>query len=536
MKLRPVRTNALLLFSVLFILSFFSCRKAEIKNDESLTDQTEVSFFVGLTASSTQVARVAEELKKQGAHSNLLTSIVKKYGYLKWEKSIVRNPIPRGVTNNKTTGTDTIVIIPIIEKGSAIVKSYIEAHLSDSVTLNLIASNKYSQLPFSNTQTEINQAEKHAIRFMLLNRELFQYNSFRLIDNRLFGATVNKKDSGSTVRTVTFANDNQASNAAGRMVYEEICVYVTTTTTDYHCTHTGSCASGVCDGCSLCVTSSSSTSTYCEGWWSDDGSGGGGGSSGGDDTGGGGGSTGGGGTGGGGTTDPCGAVRIVNARLPCEGDGSDGWVPVEEIFPDLDAYGNYIDDESQYTTGDFDNTPIPFFDLQTQPWPTISNVIPITQFVEYDRSNCLDLAKAQIGVKGYRISGYGAAGQTFITYTQSTGVDNNATKDGISYLISALQRGIPVIVGVDYKSGPSPGNPDNTTDHFVVIVGMGTDSNGKYFTFFDNATNFASKGASPSNKLYYNETTGLIQGQTSVTYSDGTKLPLYTVTQIRKSK
>lgn len=216
--------------------------------------------------------------------------------------------------------------------------------------------------------------------------------------------------------------------------------------------------------------------------------------------------------------------------------GNNGYVPPSEIFPDLSTYDAYSDDASNYTIGNYDNTVIPAFDAQIQQWPTVSNVIPTSKFVEYDHSNCLDLSIAQIGKLGYKISEYYALGQTFVTYKESTGVDKNAAKDGVSYLISALQRGIPVIAGVDHTPGPSPGNPDNTTDHFVVIVGMGTDANGKYFRFFDNATNYPSKGASSSNKLYYNETSGIIKGQTSVTYTNGTSLPLYTVTQIRKSK
>lgn len=218
------------------------------------------------------------------------------------------------------------------------------------------------------------------------------------------------------------------------------------------------------------------------------------------------------------------------------GDGGGGGGGITEIFPDLNTLGSYNDNDADYTTGDYDNTVIPDFDVQTQAWPVISSVIPVSQFVPYDYSNCYLLAKAQIAKLGYKISGYGDAGQTYVTYADASGVNANAAKDGVSYLISALQRGIPVMVGVDYKSGPSAGNPDNTTDHFIVIVGSGTDATGNYFQFYDNATNYSWKGASPSNKLYYNTATGTITGQTAVTYPNGTPLPRYTVTQIRKSK
>lgn len=146
------------------------------------------------------------------------------------------------------------------------------------------------------------------------------------------------------------------------------------------------------------------------------------------------------------------------------------------------------------------------------------------------------MSKEQIAKHGYKISAYLASGQTFVTYTSSSGINQNATKDGVSYIISALQRGIPVIVGVDYKPGAPSGNTDLTTDHFIVIVGAGSDNQGNYFTFFDNGTNNVAKGANPLNKLYYNDSTGLIKGQSSCTYSNGVLIPPYTVTQIRKSK
>jgi hypothetical protein len=279
MKLRPVRTNALLLFSVLFILCFFSCHKTDLKTDESVTDPATASFFKGLTTSSPQVARVAEALKKQGNGSDLLTSIVKKYGHLKWEKSIVVNPVPRSATNNRTTGTDTIVIIPIVEKDSAVVKAYIKAHIGDSVTLDLFTSNKYSKLPFSNTVEEVNEAEKYAIRFMLLNKEVFGYTEFLLTDNRLFSKGV-KNNIANGKRHVSLMPNVAKSNVAVRMQYTETCVNITST--NYHC---GTPDAPVCndaDGCDfeacpydVCYPYTS-TQRYCVGSWYDDGTGEGG--------------------------------------------------------------------------------------------------------------------------------------------------------------------------------------------------------------------------------------------------------------------
>lgn len=191
-----------------------------------------------------------------------------------------------------------------------------------------------------------------------------------------------------------------------------------------------------------------------------------------------------------------------------------------------------------YTSGGYDTTTYPTFNPQQQTWPSILPVIPQNQFVGWNRRlhpnwHCMDYSKEQLRVMGYQISSYYSTGQTFQIYTAQNGVNNTALSQGLSYLKYALSNGIPVIVGIDDAPGHT-GNLDSTTDHFIVIVGMGTDSNGKYFQFYDNATGAISNGTSPLNKLYYNSSTGLISGTSqAVPYSTGLT---YTITMIRKSK
>lgn len=193
-----------------------------------------------------------------------------------------------------------------------------------------------------------------------------------------------------------------------------------------------------------------------------------------------------------------------------------------------------------YNQGGYDTTAYPTFNPQQQAWPSILPVIPQNKFVGWNRRlhpnwHCMDYSKEQLRVMGYQISSYYSTGQTFQIYTTQNGVNNNMLSQGLSYLKYALSNGIPVIVGVDDAPG-HPGNIDNSTDHFIVIVGMGTDSNGKYFQFYDNASGEVSQGASTLNKLYYNSTTGIISGSSQcIDYVNTTEYP-YRVTMIRKSK
>ena len=184
------------------------------------------------------------------------------------------------------------------------------------------------------------------------------------------------------------------------------------------------------------------------------------------------------------------------------------------------------------------------------PWPTINTVIPEGKFVKYrDGINCFVLAQEQIAILGYEISEYNTLGSTYKVNT-SAGVSITEAKKAIGYIKRSLEVGVPVIVAIDYQDG-HPGNPDGKADHFVVIVGMGIDNDGKkFFRFFDSGTTSTWNGTSIANKLYFDQTTGLISGATNVGSSRPTSQYRYTdpndptrlgkvkciVTHVRRSK
>lgn len=213
------------------------------------------------------------------------------------------------------------------------------------------------------------------------------------------------------------------------------------------------------------------------------------------------------------------------------------WEDLKYLLHNKTSYESSLGDLDNNTLGGYDNTIYPDFDFQTQGWPNISPIISKNDFIGWGypniKRNCMDYAKAQIAVKGYVISNYSDSGQTFQIYTSNNGINSSELSKGVSYLKYALTNNIPVIVGVDFKSGsPNPGT-DNTTDHFVVIVGMGSDSKGMYLIFYDNAVGDSNGGANINNRLYYNSTTKKFQGQSQSTYGVD---KIYTITMIRKSK
>ncbi|MDQ8003305.1 MAG: hypothetical protein REI64_00820 [Pedobacter sp.] len=216
-----------------------------------------------------------------------------------------------------------------------------------------------------------------------------------------------------------------------------------------------------------------------------------------------------------------------------------------EFFPTgtelvADPNGSWTDPDNEMLV-DLDQTVYQQYQ-DNQPWPTISPIINYEKFVPNRYipgtnppviENCFVLAKEQLAKKGYTVGGYYVNSPQIFQAYQGTSVNLIKAREGISYIMNALSNSIPVLVGVDVRAGSS--NADNTTDHFIVIVGMGTDNKGKYFQFYDSSTNYAWLGASKENKLYFDSTTGKISGKTKSQYANLTGHHDFVVTQIRKS-
>ena len=176
-------------------------------------------------------------------------------------------------------------------------------------------------------------------------------------------------------------------------------------------------------------------------------------------------------------------------------------------------------------------------------WTKVDSIISKKDFVGWDFSNCFDLATKQVQKKsGYTPYDRDSPEEIIVIYTDvltaapefndidQIGAQKGNFIRGVKYLTDTIKDGIPVMVGVDYEVPDSLINFDKTTDHYIVIVGMGIDKNGCYFTFYDNRVNIADadRGTSQLNKLYCRCETSKLNG-----YYLGYD---YTVTHIRKTK
>ena len=121
-----------------------------------------------------------------------------------------------------------------------------------------------------------------------------------------------------------------------------------------------------------------------------------------------------------------------------------------------------------------------------------------------------------------RMVGYNAASNDRVQIVRERGktlVGQPRAQAGLAMLDKYMALHKPVMVDVHhtYASGYNPDAPDyGTTDHFVAIVGTGTDKKGKYYRFFDVGTRNEKLGIDPRNRLYYNFATGFYEGTTQV--------------------
>ena len=169
-------------------------------------------------------------------------------------------------------------------------------------------------------------------------------------------------------------------------------------------------------------------------------------------------------------------------------------------------------------------------------WEKVDAVIPVKNFVGWNYAYPGDPAKCyKLCVLQLKMSSYSPTGKQYQIATEKNKqilFNKQNFNDGIDYLKKAIKNKIPVLCGVDDKPGTP--NKDTITDHFVIIVGMGSDSIGNYFLFFDNAESDSSVGASSENKLYCFCSDSKLEGvgDTRNGYIQGTSRKKYTVSRI----
>lgn len=185
----------------------------------------------------------------------------------------------------------------------------------------------------------------------------------------------------------------------------------------------------------------------------------------------------------------------------------DSSVRFEVPIPTTMQEGTLYVDEIECDTS-FRDVTLKIEECVCRDWGTIAPVIKVSQHVNWstaytdDPSRCYKLATLQLTKVGYSPSG---KSYQIAKIVKENGVEKisyvkDSFKQAVNYLKTALKNNTPVMCGVERKTGSS--SNDGISDHFIVIVGMGTDEKGNYFLFYDNAVTNTKIGTSLDNKLY----------------------------------
>lgn len=507
--MKSAKRLRLLVFSIYLVtLLFLSCSKKAV---DTLTNEVEIEnkfLFQSDALLDKDIIQVMEYLKGKSKKDQSIKGFIDKLEHISWKSTIK-------IKNNK----ESLIIVPFGDQSNKSLNGFFVAYQvfgSSDVTFEFFSKRHLNKYGYTKNQNKLNAFQVQSI-LNYFNFTTYQANKFDVDDLRFIKETEIKKfsldkkkgKSFGKVKVIPRDESVQIFSSGSTITNGTTCFSFSEEVEWWYNPNGDACH---CDGDEYYMYSTYEVQTICIETY------------------------GGGGWGG----DGFGSSFFL---LPTGGGGGSGGNTTGNNFYNFNKtdsdYGTGDDDNN--APGNYDNTSYSDFDDQTQPWPTFQNVIPISDFVGWNRIlhptwQCMDYAKAQIAKKGYRISNYFDIGQTIQIYTNANGADKNAAKNAVGYLISSLQRGIPIVVGVDDQVGSPNPNTDNTTDHFIVIVGSGSDANGIYFTFYDNASGDPTQGASINNKLYYNSLTGLITGKSQTDYAKASNRYDYIVTMVRKSK
>ena len=168
-----------------------------------------------------------------------------------------------------------------------------------------------------------------------------------------------------------------------------------------------------------------------------------------------------------------------NASEPGERFSADEWY--RSLVDDWPTTGSVIAAAPRITESDF-NTVKGYWDLH---WRKDLN----------DELECFDYAQYQLRVACFAGTGDPRDETTYYQLFRERpagdGMNLNRTVEAIRYVKESLASGIPVMAGIRLLSYPERPNLDKTTNHFVVIVGMGKDESsgptieGYYFSYYD---------------------------------------------------
>jgi len=210
-----------------------------------------------------------------------------------------------------------------------------------------------------------------------------------------------------------------------------------------------------------------------------------------------------------------------------------GWSGKDTNGEYVDA-GDYIVSVTAAVNSEFSKGFKELRELRIHPYDMlIADDVDFEGFDSTDPAGCFRRASDMLENAGYQ-----TVAPNHEEVVQMTRADENDVLevqdeilDGIHLINEHLNNNIPVMVGVDYHDG-HPGNLDETTDHWLVIVGRTTTNNQTCYRYYDAQTAHESIGTSTDNVLCEQDDHTLTD-----IYREGSVYErTYTVTMVRPSE
>jgi hypothetical protein len=220
------------------IFVIYSCRK--IDSSAAVSTDLTSKFFQIKGAINPTVQKVYEKVKLDNERYHQINKLAHNEGLAIWDKAIIKTKKSKTGARGQQQrtadgGEEEIVIIPLVLENAENVNSFLAAKITDTVEIKLFSGNEYDNFPFQGFSLPETTAEKIATTIMFLDNEVFNYTRFKLLDTRLFNASLDSISKGKQRQVVIKSNQNL------RIANGTICVLVETG----HCT----CTDGDCDMC-----------------------------------------------------------------------------------------------------------------------------------------------------------------------------------------------------------------------------------------------------------------------------------------------
>lgn len=238
------------LSTLLLAVVFISCRK-DIDTSNGYTIETRTNagkrnFFDKADVSDPLINRVVTEIKRRHELSGFINEFAIKNGFPVWDKTVItttkriaaNNSIAQNSTNT-STGTDTLLYIPLVIQNETKVNGYILARINDSICLNLYQAKDYKAYPY-NAAGNAMTAQKYALQMMQLNSVVFGDSVYTITDSLLFAALHGRADVSRKEIILKHSRNSGTGSTQSLLLLEDFDCYLIQGT---YCT----CGGGSCD-------------------------------------------------------------------------------------------------------------------------------------------------------------------------------------------------------------------------------------------------------------------------------------------------